>query len=200
MVWSVIDIAVGFIKRYWREILIVILFLTGGATYKMYTVQKADAIRANSTITEIQRESDETTKEILLNKEQFEQAMNEKFDWLMDSLNKKPKEVEVVRYIRTTRNLIDTTEVLRIQHDTIWHSEAVYSDCGVDIKVTLSDSDAAWDIQDKSEFAIATFKNVPTWKRVFSLGLVKQKYETTVTNQCNDSIVANEVYEKIRRK
>lgn len=192
MFWGLVFNA---IERYWKVILIAVMAVIIYFLWNQMRQNKADSLRNKTNYEEAIREADSEQKKIVLEAKDFREQLEKEYAWVLDSLNKKPREVVKIQYIKTTDWIVDTTEILKVQYDTVYRNEAEYESCGLSVKVSWEDSIMSWDIRDTNEYAIATYKN-KSWFQFWK----KKEYTTEVVNKCSEEIIANESYSKIKKK
>lgn len=192
-----VTLALNILKKIWPYLVIALLVIALWLIWGMYQEAEKSRKREKQNVEEAFREHSEKVKEFELDKDVFRHRLESKYSALIDSLkNVKPKQVTKVHYIETTKEIVDTTEVLRIKYDTIYMNKAHFSDdCGLSITTSWRDgaSVATFDIRDTSRIGIVTYKTVP-WFKIWK----KQRYDVSVVNQTCETVIYNEQISNIK--
>lgn len=199
MFWGLI---LDIIERYWKWIAMFLMAVCIWWLWSQWRSAETDRKREKQNVEESLREHSEVVKQLELDRDVFKKRLEDKYSTLIDSLkNVRPKEVTKIHYVEVVKNIIDTTEILRVKHDTIYMNKAHYSDgCGLSVTTSWREGakTATFDVKDTSKLGIVTYKEVRPWKRVISLGFIKQKYNVSVVNQTCQTVIYNEQITNIK--
>lgn len=136
------------------------------------------------------------TQQVTLEQNNFNQVLEEKDElkWALDSLNKNPKVITDIHYIKLTKELRDTVKIVSSEYDGLMFNRASYEACGLRVDFAWFNMDTIGDFSIKrdSELAIISTnerKRLFDWKWTPRWG--KRQFEINVLNKCGDSLITN---------
>lgn len=190
------DILLGILKKYWYIGVIILLaaLLANSCSNsnKLRNKLSSSSGEKQALLLDVSR----LTQEVTLLDDDFNMLLSDKkeLQWVLDSLNKNPKVITEIHYIKTTKELRDTVRINTEEYNGLMLNRASYETCGLKVDFMWFNMDTLGDfsIKKSNELAIVTTnerKRLFDWKRTPKWG--KRQYELTVLNQCGDSIITN---------